>query len=422
MRFGRSLGFAALAAVLTAIPCCTIFQEESEGSEVEEKPEDSRGGSGPMVAIGGRGGAGLGASGGAAGGAEEPDPDQCEGFSGLTNCGAMTVGARLNPVNVLLVIDKSGSMTDQPRGFADDKWNSLVSALDRVLNEAAPVLNLGLMMYPYSRLLDIPLQSCGANCCLLETGDAAVNVEVGPGIDTVPQILSRLSSTPPGGGTPTALALEHAREYLTGSAASELEGDTYVLLATDGGPNCNYDLSCEAERCTANLDDQCSLPNCCDGNGEYCLDDEAVVSAIDGLRRAGIQTFVVGIPGTEDYAPLLDDFAEAGGVPNPDAPPSYWAVSADGGVDGLVDVFQSITELLVRSCEIELEREAPAPGLVNVAVDCEPIRPSEADGSGWQLDGTSVPNLVTLTGPICEEIQSNGAKRVDVVFGCKTIE
>jgi hypothetical protein len=215
--------------------------------------------------------------------------------------------------------------------------------------------------------------------------------------------------------------LQHAREYLTGSAGT-LQGDTYVLLATDGGPNCNYDLECDADRCTANLDNQCTQSNCCTGNGEYCVDDATVTAEIELLRDAGIPTFVVGIPGTEDYATYLDSFAEAGGVPNPESPPSYYAVSAQGGVNGLVEVFQSITELLVRSCEVELEREAPAADLVNVAVDCEPLRPREADGSGWELDKSSTPNVITLSGPICEQIQTDGAKRVDVVFGCKTIE
>ena len=423
MRIARSLGSAVLGIAL-AVPCCTIFQEDSPGSEVDSKASGAgtgTGGSGTVVNVGGRGGGTDTA--GAAGSNESGEPAlECEEFTGLTDCGAMTLGAELNTVNVLLVIDKSGSMTDQPEGFDDNKWDALVAALEQVLTDAAPVLNLGLVMYPYARQIAIPLESCGSNCCLLETGDAAVNVPVGPGLDTVPRILERLGATPPGGGTPTAAALKQAREYLTGSAAAALEGDTYVLLATDGGPNCNFDLSCDADRCTANLDEQCSLPNCCDGNGEYCIDDDAVRNELEELRDAGIPTFVVGIPGTEDYAPYLDDFAEAGGVPNPDQPPSYYAVSAQGGVEGLVSVFQSITELLVRSCEIELEREAPAPGLVNVAVDCEPVRPMEADGSGWELDASSTPNLITLSGPICEEIQANGAKRVNVVFGCKTIE
>jgi hypothetical protein len=288
-----------------------------------------------------------------------------------------------------------------------------------VLNEAAPILNLGLVLYPYSRQIAIPEKSCGKDCCLLEVGEAAVNVPIAPGTESVGRILSLLESTPPGGGTPTAEALRRAREYLT---AATLEGDTYVVLATDGGPNCNFDLECDADRCTANLDNQCSLENCCDGNGEYCVDDESVTGEIEALRDAGIPTFVVGIPGTEDYAQYLEDFAEAGGVPNPDEPPSYYAVDASGGVEGLTGVFRDITEQLVRSCEVELEREPPAPSLVNVAVDCTPIRPEEDDGSGWELDTGASPALIRLSGPVCEEIQASGAKRVDVVYGCKTIQ
>jgi hypothetical protein len=91
-------------------------------------------------------------------------------------------------------------------------------------------------------------------------------------------------------------------------------------------------------------------------------------------------------------------------------------------VDGLVATFREITEQLVKSCEVELEREAPQRNLINVAVDCEPLRPMEDDGSGWELDTGVTPNLITISGPICEQIQTSGAKRVDVVFGCKTIE
>jgi hypothetical protein len=331
----------------------------------------------------------------------------------------MTLGAELETVNVLLVIDKSGSMTDQPEGFDENKWDSLVVALDEVLNDVAPVLNLGLLMYPYSSLLDIPLESCGNNCCLLQAGESAINVPIGDGVDAVGRILPLLADTPPGGGTPTAEALRRAREYL---ASADLEGDSYVLLATDGGPNCNYDLECEEDRCTANLDDQCPQGNCCDGNGEYCVDDEDVTGEIEELEQAGIRTFVVGIPGTERYAEYLSAFAEAGGVPNPDSPPSYYAVSADGGVEGLVSVFRDVTEQLVESCEVELERVALDPELVNVAVDCEPLRPMEDDGSGWELDTDRTPNVIEISGPICEQIQTSGAKRVDVVFGCKTIE
>jgi hypothetical protein len=408
MRLAKWLAASAFLLAPAGISACS---EEADDSQVQNTdPPSQTGGTGNVVTVGGR----TGSSG------DTGNPSsECDEFAGLTDCGGMTLGAELKTVNLLLVIDKSGSMTDEPEGFDANKWDALVQALDEVLNEAAPILNLGLVLYPYSRQIAIPEKSCGTNCCLLEVGEAAVNVPIAPGTESVGKILSLLESTPPGGGTPTADALRRAREYLT---AATLEGDTYVVLATDGGPNCNFDLECDADRCTANLDNQCSLENCCDGNGEYCVDDESVTGEIEALRDAGIPTFVVGIPGTEDYAQYLDDFAEAGGVPNPDDPPSYYAVDASGGVEGLTGVFRDITEQLVRSCEVELEREPPAPSLVNVAVDCTPIRPEEDDGSGWELDTSASPALIRLSGPVCEEIQTSGAKRVDVVYGCKTIQ
>jgi hypothetical protein len=415
MRHARWIGFALLTMSAFAASC----SEETAGSNVQNPTPSGAGtgGSSSVVTLtGGRDTAGGEAgSAGQSGGSEM----KCGEFAGLTDCGGTTLGATLKTVNVLLVIDKSGSMTDQPEGFDENKWDSVVAALDQVLNDVAPVLNLGLLMYPYSTLVDIPLESCGDNCCLLQSGTAAINVPISDGVDAVERILPLLADTPPGGGTPTAEALRRAREYLTESG---LEGDSYVLLATDGGPNCNFDLECEADRCTANLDDQCPRGNCCDGNGEYCVDDEDVTNQIEELEQAGIKTFVVGIPGTEQYAEYLSAFADAGGVPNQDPPPSYYAVSAEGGLEGLVSVFREVTEQLVRSCEVELEREAPAPGLVNVAVDCKPLRPMEDDGSGWELDADRTPNVIEISGPICEEIQTSGAKRVDVVFGCKTIE
>src|SRR5690606_24704447 len=158
-------------------------------------------------------------------------------------------------------------------------------------------------------------------------------------------------------------ALERAREDFTEGPGADLEGDKYVLLATDGGPNCNSDNTCDRMRCTPWLDGQGSEENnCCAGAGEYCLDDESVLETIEALRKADIPTFVVGIPGTERYAPYLDAFAEAGGVPS-DGEHAYYAVPADGGVQGLVDVLHEITQLLVRSCEVELASRPRDPKL-----------------------------------------------------------
>jgi hypothetical protein len=194
-----------------------------------------------------------------------------------------------------------------------------------------------------------------------------------------------------------------------------------VLLATDGGPNCNTANTCDETHCTTNLDGQCPAgSNCCDKNGQSCLDDAAVVKQIQDLQTAGVSTFVVGIPGTEVYSQYLDNFAVSGGVTNPAAPPSYYAVSAMGGVQGLVDVFTSITTHLVRNCDVALENtNTPMnPDLVNVAVDCQVV--PYADGAGWTISGTDQKTLV-IAGDVCDAIQTKGAGRVDVVYGCPTV-
>ena len=44
-------------------------------------------------------------------------------------CGQSSIQASSKVVNVLLVIDKSGSMTTTPTGFATDKWTAMKTAL-----------------------------------------------------------------------------------------------------------------------------------------------------------------------------------------------------------------------------------------------------------------------------------------------------
>jgi hypothetical protein len=38
----------------------------------------------------------------------------------------------------------------------------------------------------------------------------------------------------------------------------------------------------------------------------YCLDDSAVTAQVDALYSAGIQSFILGLPGSEPYAAYLE--------------------------------------------------------------------------------------------------------------------
>jgi hypothetical protein len=406
---------ALLAVALSAAASCS--NDKSEGG---------------LSVAAGSGGSGAGAGGkssldagsteaGAAGaaGAEDMAPGGCTELVGLGECGVTSVEAEYRTANILLVIDKSGSMTDQPDGFDTDKWVALKTALDQALNNVPGEINFGLVLYPFSATHQIPLDGCKNDCCEVPTDAAAVNVPIQPSATSTPLILDALNNTEPGGGTPTAAALQSALDYFTTGDGAMLTGDRYVLLATDGGPNCNMANSCDGTRCTPNLDGQCSIDNCCSSAGEFCLDDQSVVDRITELSALGIPTFVVGIPGTEQYATYLDDFAVAGGVTNPNQPPQYYAVSAQGGVQALTQTFTDITTHLVRSCDIALTEEPPDLKLVNVAVDCEAV-PFE-DGAGWELSPADHPTSLILKGDTCSWIETMGASRVDVVYGCPTL-
>jgi von Willebrand factor type A domain len=410
---------AWLAAGSLTLSSCALLSKSEQASQVSSGPPSSTVSGAPgadLVASIGGGGSG----GGSADAGADSGPQACDSLVGLGECGNTTIAADIRTVNILLVIDKSGSMTDEPAGFEVNKWSAVKTALGRALGAVSGDVNLGLLLFPYSTVTQIPLV-CHSDCCEVPEAGSAVNVDIDAGDRALPTILDALDATSPGGGTPTAAALARANDYFKTGAGAALHGNNYVLLATDGGPNCNSNNSCGADRCTTNLDQQCDSGNCCKTASEACLDDAAVTQQIQALKGSGVRTFVVGIPGTENYSTYLDTFAQAGGATNPDAPPGYYAVSAAGGVQGLVDVFAGITTQLVHSCTLALASNPPKLDEVNVAVDCQLLSPSSKDGSSWSIDKTTDPYNVVLAGPVCEQLKGSGARRVDVVYGCPTV-
>lgn len=373
---------------------------------------------------------------GGSSGADEKD--SCDSFTGLSQCDAAGKSAKKQEVQLLLVIDKSGSMEDTG-GFEETKWATMEQALNSSLTAVQDRINVGLSLYPFPENPQIAISqtSCAdqGNCCEMPQ-DSAPNVAVGPGKETVPKILEQFQKVFPGGGTPTAVVLDNAYEYFVNGAGKELSGERYVVLATDGGPNCNADLRCESSGCTLNIEERESCEkngetNCCAGTAARlaCLDDQASVEAVERLRAAGIDTFVIGVPGSEEYADVLDALAEKGGRALSGEETKYFQVQATDGVEALTDVFKNITETLVTSCDIQLENAPPSLLEVNVAVDCE-IVPQKSGGSGgqggagselnWSIDTETDPPTIRLEGDLCERVKQ-GVERTDVVLGCPSL-
>jgi hypothetical protein len=377
------------------------------GSDSGGASSSGTGGRGGSVPLGGSAGSGATPGMGGEGG----------------GCGKTELAAEPARPNVLVVVDKSSSMSGTPAGFSEDKWSALGGALGEALDAARSGVAFGLDFYPFGDDRD--------PTALVETCDmptsADILVPIGPGAMTVPLIDDALADYAPAGGTPTAAALARALDYFTTGAGAALEGERYVLLATDGGPNCNPDLECESDACTLNMDGlNCGGQNCCDANLDpdgpaSCLDEDGAVAAVEALAGAGVKTFVVGIPGTAAYGATLDAMAVAGLAENPDGP-SYYRVESMGGTEGLAEVLTRITRGVIRSCRLQLDSIPEDPdyeGLLNVEIDGVDV--PQAGDDGWSVDRTTDPPTIVLKGRTCSAIEADGAERVTITYGCPTV-
>jgi hypothetical protein len=430
-----SLRLLAMALLLRRIPLLLSFPLLAGlpiacGSEPAESDSGS-GGSASGDDFGTPVDDGLGGQGGAG---SQPFCSSVETIS----CGAQELKASTVAINVLLVIDKSGSM-DAPPDLDTDVtlWQSMNDALGDALGSASDAVAFGLELYPRKDVGAIALD-CGEECCTMPSAEEIL-VPVAGGVDNRQLILTQMGRVAPGGGTPTAAALERAYEYYETGAGKDLDGDRFVLLATDGGPNCDDSLSCEISECTLNIDGQCPRDdvNCCAANAAGCLDESGPLAQIEALRELGVDTFVIGLTGSEQYADQLNSFAVAGGRPVAGKSEKYYRVDAKGSTAGLTQVFEDITTQLIKSCDVEVPADTN-PTLLNVLVDCEVIGGAEgppvsgsagsagaAGGPGqaassWWFDDTGKKPVVRLEGVICDQIQAQGAERIDLITGCPT--
>ena len=424
-------GMAALGLIVAACSSKTTDNGSGAGGTASTM---GGGGSGNSAATGGESSASI-ASGGAVasstgGGTGINSATYCNGLLQQQTCSQTSVQADVRTVNMLIVLDESGSMSDSLTTGGPSKWDIMKTALNSALSTVDSEINFGLLLFPYKDGGISPNASTQAESCALPSDATAINVPITSGPSSFQNVIDKIDGQTPAGGTPTQMALQQAYNYFTSGDGRNLNGSKWVLLATDGGPNCDSGITCTADTCTANLDQDCtSGQNCCEGSDSYiCLDDLATTSQISKLALAGIDTFVVGVPGSEAYATYLNAFAIAGGMPNTTgaAGESYYAISAASAQQDLINAFGSITTQRIKSCDFELASTPKSNSLVQVAIDCNlqtqvPAgSPADAAGvDGFYVDDSQTPAHIMLVGAPCNNIQEAGAHHVDVIVGCK---
>ena len=330
-------------------------------------------------------------------------------------CGDQQIPAISEPPNLYFVVDRSGSMADRLSGSAYSKYENARIAISVMLRAVGHRVRYAAATYP--ALLNEEGCSPGAAIFPLTAGDSPKYAAKGENGPALSELLSRLGSTPPSGGTPTAATLRELQPSILG-----LDGKkTYVVLITDGAPNCNLALRCGVEACIPNIEHlsiagvNCDESfNCCSPKAAAgdCVDADESEAAVAAYRRAGVDTFVVGMPGSEAYRSVLNRLATAGNTARP-GNTEYYAVSDTAE---LTAALHSIGAKVALSCELPLSETPENPELVNVYFDDQVVPKSDKDGWRYTDD-----NQIEFVGSACETLSGGDVLNVQVLSGCPTV-
>ncbi|MEA2700702.1 MAG: hypothetical protein QOI66_4973 [Myxococcales bacterium] len=296
-------------------------------------------------------------------------------------CGVKTFGLDKVTPDLLVVLDKSGSMGETPDGQLcltltgincgpTSKWPQMTAAINQVVGQTDGSIRWGLKLFPEDFI-------CGIS----------TNIAVPVADQTSGAIRNVIAAVLPNGGTPTRGALAGASLYLSSLNDGHPK---YILLATDGEPNCGV------------------------SGDQNASDAAAAVSAVRDSVALGIPVFVVGIGNVVDAQATLAAMAVAGGRPQAKTP-SYYPVS---NTADLVSVLGTIGGL-IDSCSFNLGSVPPDPSNVAVTADGTKVPADPTHRNGW--DYAAGQTAVQLYGSWCDASRAGQVKDIKATYGCPGI-
>ncbi|MBI3185843.1 MAG: adventurous gliding motility lipoprotein CglB [Myxococcales bacterium] len=257
-----------------------------------------------------------------------------------------TVIAKQLKPNLMLLVDTSGSMnfptntsdpicplncgqtTPCPAG-CPTRLSELKLAMSSFLGsfQQSPVARVGMLAYPSpggdgcNPATAAEITTAGRGVPIPASEDDAALKQVAGQVNSVIQSISAT------GGTPTAASLAALGTY---DALQAKDREQFILLLTDGLPNCNASTtpnSCGgATGCNTLCTNSawqpgqgcCTLTGACSGNycAKGCLDKDLTVKAVEALATGGVRTIVVGFGADLVSGPgpdTLNALAKAGG-------------------------------------------------------------------------------------------------------------
>jgi hypothetical protein len=287
------------------------------------------------------------------------------------------------PPDLLIVLDRSGSMNESPDGYdcrfdptCVSKWTQVTAAINQVVARTEKSIRWGLKFFGNDAV-------CGI------TPGAAVD----PALKNAAAIAAAIAdpTNQPASRTPTRAAELSAGQYLQTLAATD-STSKFVLLATDGEPNC------------------------VEGSDDTTIDDTAAaIGSVGTVKGMGFPTFVIGIAtegGTADTT--LNSMATTGGYPLTGGTTQYYSVMT---TDDLVTALNRIQTIAMGMCTFPLGTPDPHSDPTKVTVTVDGVVSPKDDPNGWHYEpGMS---SITFSGTTCDYLMKGTLKTVQVLYGCK---
>ena len=271
------------------------------------------------------------------------------------------------PPDLLFVVDRSSSMAQPmtPGGF-DPKWEVVIDALSLVAETYRDQVVPGLLPFPAYA------DTCGSG-----------HVEITPSVDSGKNFAEYLDNVSLGGaGSPLHTSLRNAISNFSARAANP--NGSYVLIASDGLPNCT------------------TIP-------QDAIDDS--LDAVRDLKSAGINTYVVGIANDDESGGVLDDLAAQGGTGH------YYPANSSGDlISVLDDITASVTQV---SCEYTLDSGPDAATDLEVKIGGSTVEYSPDHSNGYDFD--PVTHVLTFWGEACDDLRGSGDAQISANY-CNVVD